>query len=486
MLGTYFIFKTTGTLDLLGAFDAASEFPHNDTDLVAGCCLLLVGAFAKSAQVPFHTWLPDAMEGPTPVSALIHAATMVTAGVYLIARMHPFFEQAPTAADVGSVIGCVTLLIAATIALVVTDLKRVIAYSTMSQIGYMIMGVASFAYVGGMFHLMTHAFFKALLFMAAGSVISAMAGEQNLDKMGGFKRAMPFTFACMAIGGLSLAGVPPFAGFFSKDEILAQLITRGGWFVVLAVLGYVGAFMTAIYTWRMIFRAFYGPPVEQARELEEGHLYHAPEPTNPATGEVEDIDVGFPGPDHQIAEREWTMKIAMGVLALGAIFAGLLQVGHLTSVIHNFLEPTFHDSPYYDELEPSDGATWGGWVAGTVLSLGGIFLAWQLWVVDRERSRVIALRARLAGLYTLFSHKWYFDEIIDAVIVRPFAMFGRFSRNVFERVVINGIIVGGPAGAVRAGSAAVRAIQSGFLRYYAALLLVGVTGLGLYFLISAS
>ena len=344
----------------------------------------------------------------------------------------------------------------------------------MSQIGYMIMGVASFAYVAGMFHLMTHAFFKALLFMAAGSVISAMAGEQNLDKMGGFKRAMPFTFACMAIGGLSLAGVPPFAGFFSKDEILAQLITRGGWFVVLAVLGYVGAFMTAIYTWRMIFRAFYGPPVEQARELEEGHLYHAPEPTNPATGEVEDIGVGFPGPDHQIAEREWTMKIAMGVLALGAIFAGLLQVGHLTSVIHNFLEPTFHDSPYYDELEPSDGATWGGWVAGTVLSLGGIFLAWQLWVVDRERAGVIALRARLAGLYTLFSHKWYFDEIIDAVIVRPFAMFGRFSRNVFERVVINGIIVGGPAGAVRAGSAAVRAIQSGFLRYYAALLLVGV------------
>jgi len=224
----------------------------------------------------------------------------------------------------------------------------------------------------------------------------------------------------------------------------------------------------------------------EAEELSHGHLYHAPEPTNPATGEVEDIDVGFPGPDHQIAEREWTMKVAMGVLALGAIFAGLLQVGHLTSVIHNFLEPTFHDSPYYVELEPSDGATWGGWVAGTVLSLGGIILAWQLWVVDRERTRVTALRARLAGVYTLFSHKWYFDEIIDAVIVRPFAMFGRFSRNVFERVVINGIIVGGPAGAVRAGSAAVRAIQSGFLRYYAALLLVGVTGLGLYFLISAS
>ena len=221
VLGTYFIFKHTGSLDFLRAFDGAGEFARNDGDLVAGCLLLLVGAFAKSAQVPLHTWLPDAMEGPTPVSALIHAATMVTAGVYLIARMHPFFEQAPIAADVGAILGCATLLIAATIGLVVTDLKRVIAYSTMSQIGYMIMAVCSAAYAAGLFHLMTHAFFKALLFMAAGSVIAAMAGEQNLDRMGGFRRAMPFTFGCMAIGGLALAGVPPFAGFFSKDEILA-------------------------------------------------------------------------------------------------------------------------------------------------------------------------------------------------------------------------------------------------------------------------
>ena len=201
---------------------ARTEFARNDGDLVAGCLLLLVGAFAKSAQVPLHTWLPDAMEGPTPVSALIHAATMVTAGVYLIARMHPFFEQAPIAADVGAIVGCATLLIAATIGLVVTDLKRVIAYSTMSQIGYMVMGVCSVAYAAGLFHLMTHAFFKALLFMAAGSVIAAMAGEQNLDKMGGFRKAMPFTFGCMVIGGLALVGVPPFAGFFSKDEILAS------------------------------------------------------------------------------------------------------------------------------------------------------------------------------------------------------------------------------------------------------------------------
>ncbi len=212
VLGTYFIFKHTGTLDFLQTFAKTDEvFSRNQGDLVAGCILLLVGAFAKSAQVPLHTWLPDAMEGPTPVSALIHAATMVTAGVYLIARMHPLFEQAPAAADVGAVIGCITLLIAATIGLAVTDLKRVIAYSTMSQIGYMIMAVSAGAYAAGLFHLMTHAFFKALLFMAAGSVIAAMAGEQSLDRMGGFRRAMPFTFGCFIVGGLALAGVPPFS-----------------------------------------------------------------------------------------------------------------------------------------------------------------------------------------------------------------------------------------------------------------------------------
>ena len=201
------------------------------------------------------------MEGPTPVSALIHAATMVTAGVYLIARMHPLFELAPAADDVGAFVGCATLLIAGTIALVQTDLKRVIAYSTMSQIGYMIMGVSVGAYTAGLFHLMTHAFFKALLFMAAGSLIGAMGGEQSLDRMGGFRKAMPFTSAAFMIGGLALSGVPPFAGFFSKDEILLVAGERGGWHWALYGLGYLGALLTAIYTFRMIFRAFLGEPV---------------------------------------------------------------------------------------------------------------------------------------------------------------------------------------------------------------------------------
>src|SRR4051795_8981413 len=301
VIGTYFIFTGSGSLDFLKTFASVGHsFSHNQAELVAGCLGLLVGAFAKSAQVPLHTWLPDAMEGPTPVSALIHAATMVTAGVYLIARMHPLFERAPVAADIGAVVGCLTLLVAATIGLVVNDLKRVIAYSTMSQIGYMVMGVSSGAYAAGLFHLMTHAFFKALLFMAAGSVIAAMAGDQNLDHMGGFRRAMPFTFVCFLVGGLALSGFPGFSGFFSKDEILSNVAAREDWHVVLAILGFVGSLLTAIYTFRMIFRVFWGEPVRPARAMLSGGLYHAPEHTNPATGEVEDTDVGFPGAEHHV------------------------------------------------------------------------------------------------------------------------------------------------------------------------------------------
>jgi len=297
VLGTYFLFKHTGTLDFLKAFKAAPNvFTSGEGDVTAGCLLLLVGAFAKSAQIPLHTWLPDAMEGPTPVSALIHAATMVTAGVYLIARMHPFFELAPAAQDVGAIIGCATLVIAATIALAQTDIKRVIAYSTMSQIGYMIMGVSVGAYAAGMFHLMTHAFFKALLFMGAGSIIGAMAGEQSLDKMKGFKKAMPFTFACFVIGGLALSGIPPFSGFFSKDEILLVTGERGGWHWALYVLGYFGAFMTAIYTFRMIFRAFYGDPVQEAKELEGGHLHTLLSPSTPRPARSRTPTSASPGP----------------------------------------------------------------------------------------------------------------------------------------------------------------------------------------------
>jgi NADH-quinone oxidoreductase subunit L len=424
------------------------------------------------------------MEGPTPVSALIHAATMVTAGVYLIARMHPLFEQAPAAADVGAVVGCLTLLIAASIGLVVTDLKRVIAYSTMSQIGYMIMAVSSAVYAAGMFHLMTHAFFKALLFMAAGSVIAAMAGIQDLDRMSGFRRAMPFTFGCMVVGGLALSGVPPFSGFFSKDEIIALLFARDDWHIVLGVLGYVGSLLTAIYTFRMIFRAFLGDPCPEARELiETGHLHHASHPANPMTGEIEDTDVGFPGPEHHIAERELPMKLAMGGLAVLAIVGGLPQVPHVTDALHRFLEPSFADSSLYAELEPSGTLTAVGLVVGAAISLTGIFIAYTLWV--RRPAMPRALQTRFAPVHRLFVNKWYFDEAIDLVMVRPAVWLGRFASTTFERVFVDGALVGGASNLVGLASAGVRRVQTGYLRYYAALLLLGITSLGAYFLISA-
>ena len=484
VLGTYFIFRHSGTLDFLGTFKQAEAGALPEGSLTAGCILLLVGAFAKSAQVPLHTWLPDAMEGPTPVSALIHAATMVTAGVYLIARMWPLFEHAPAAADVGAVVGCLTLLIAGTIGLVVTDLKRVIAYSTMSQIGYMVMAVSAGAYVGGLFHLMTHAFFKAMLFMAAGSLISAMAGEQSLDKMGGFRKAMPFTFFCFVVGGLCLAGIPPFSGFFSKDEILAYVGDAGGWHWALYVGGYVGAFVTAVYTWRMIFRAFFGAPVPEAVELENGHIHHAESHVNPATGEEEDTDVGFPGPDHHIAERALPMKVAMGTLAILAIFGGLLQIPFgATDVVDKFLEPTFAGSHHFETLHPSDGATLFGMILGAALGLAGIALAYVVWV--RKPGTSAAFQARFAPLHKLFSNKWYFDELIELLVVRPFAWFGSFAQSTFERVIVNGVLVGGTTEVVRAGSAAVRRLQSGFLRAYAALLIVGVAAVTLYFLLQS-
>jgi NADH-quinone oxidoreductase subunit L len=423
------------------------------------------------------------MEGPTPVSALIHAATMVTAGVYLIARMHPLFEQSVAAADVGTIIGAVTLFVAATIGMVVTDLKRVIAYSTMSQIGYMIMGVSSGAYVAGMFHLMTHAFFKALLFMSAGSLISAMGSNQNLDDMRGFRKAMPFTFGCFVIGGLALSGVPPFSGFFSKDEILLFQAETGGWHWILYVVGYVTALMTAVYTWRMIFRAFWGEPVEPARELEHGHLHHAPQPTNPATGEVEDTDVGFPGPEHHIAEWALPMKLAMGTLAVLATVGGVVLIPKTTTWMDTFLEPTFKGSSVV--VDPSDSLLVIGLVLGAALGVLGIFIAYTIWG-RAEGEIAVRVRERVPALHRFLVNKWYFDELIGWVVVKPFAWFGRFAQQTFERLFVNGTLVGGTTGVVRAGSAAVRALQSGFLRAYAALLLVGAGGVILYFLLQSS
>ncbi len=480
VLAAFLIFRELGTFDYQQVFSAApGAFSTNDGTLIAICLLLLVGAFAKSAQLPLHTWLPDAMEGPTPVSALIHAATMVTAGVYLIARMFPLFQLAPTAADVGAFVGLATLLFAASVALVVTDLKRIIAYSTISQIGYMVVGVSIGAYSAGLFHLMTHAFFKALLFMAAGSVIAAMAGLQNIDRMSGFRRALPFTSLLLIVGALALAGFPGTDGFFSKDEILVFAANRGGFYWIFAVGGYLGAVLTALYAFRIVFRVCYGEPCPEARELaDEGHLAHA-DPENPMTGEREDTDVGFPGPDHHIAERERPMWLAMSLLGVLSLVAWVLQIPGVDDVITRFLDGTFGQSPFG---VPSTAAEWDGLGVGGVCSLTGIGIAYYLYIA--APGTTARLIARLPRLHGFLAHKWYFDELIDAAIVRPVLGAGRFANSVIERDVVQGLVTG-TVSVVRGAGGVVRGAQSGFVRAYALLVVAGFAGLALYFLIVA-
>jgi len=483
VLAAFLIFRELGTFDYGAVFAKAPQaFSTNEWTVTAICLLLLLGAFAKSAQLPLHTWLPDAMEGPTPVSALIHAATMVTAGVYLIARTHVLFVLAPTAADIAAFTGLATLLVAGTIALVMTDLKRAIAYSTMSQIGYMVVGVSIGAYSAGMFHLMTHAFFKALLFMAAGSIIAAMANEQSIDKMSGFGRAMRFTSIAMLCGGLALAAFPFTSGFFSKDEILAYATARGGMYLIFTVLGYVGALLTAIYTFRLIFRVLPGKPCPEAQELiDSGHVHHA-HPFNPATGEEEDAEVGFPGAEHHIAEQSAPMRIAMGVLAFLALFGGLVQVPGVDETITRFLDPVFADSPL-SEIVPTVGASWTGLAIGAAISLTGIGIAYWVYVLRPGASA--ALIRRLRPVHTLLVNKWYFDEAIDLLVVRPALAIGRFANRTFERVVVDGLVVG-TEDVVGSGGRVVRLVQSGYVRAYALLLIVGFAGLALYFLLSSS
>ncbi len=483
VLAAFLIFREVGSFDYGTVFEKAPEvFATNEWTIVAICLLLLVGAFAKSAQLPLHTWLPDAMEGPTPVSSLIHAATMVTAGVYLIARTHVLFELAPTAADVAAFTGLATLLVAATMALVMTDLKRAIAYSTMSQIGYMIMGVSIGAYSAGMFHLMTHAFFKALLFMAAGSIIAAMANDQNIDRMGGFGKAMRFTSIAFVCGALALAAFPGTSGFFSKDEILAFAEARGGMYLIFTVLGYVGALLTAIYAFRLVFRVLPGKPCAEAQELiDTGHVAHEA-PKNPATGEPEDTDVGFPGSEHHIAEQSLPMRVAMGVLAVLALVGGLVQIPGVDDVVGKFLEPVFEESPLA-HIHPSLAQDYIGLGIGGVIALLGIGIAYYLYVAQPQLPR--RLEARLRPLHTLFVNKWYFDELIDFLVVRPALAIGRFANRVFERVVVDGL-VSGTEGTVRGAGGVVRAVQNGFVRSYALLLIAGFAGLALYFLLTAS
>jgi len=404
---------------------------------------LLGGAVAKSAQIPLHTWLPDAMEGPTPVSALIHAATMVTAGVYLIARTHRVFELAPSVQDTAAVLGAVTLLVAGLVALVQTDIKRVIAYSTMSQIGYMFVGVGVGAYANGMFHLLTHAFFKALLFLAAGLVIHALMGEQDMRRMGGLRRLMPLTYWFFLAGALALVGLPPFAGFFSKDSILAATLDRGTFGVFLWLAGIVGAFLTGLYTFRMLFLVFHGEPSGFARE--HHHLHHGKE-----------------GPP----EMFWPVAI----LAALSVGGGWIQFAGLWAPVSRFLEPVASplvDASGMQELVSS--------VSAVLFGLLGMGVAW--WFYAARRAEV----PRVPQLQLTLEHKLWFDELYDLLFFRPAAWVAATTTRWFERPVIGGSAVELALETQHSGRVVARA-QTGLLRMYALSLAAGIAVLVVVFL----
>jgi NADH-quinone oxidoreductase subunit L len=410
--------------------------------------LLLVGAVAKSAQLPLQTWLPDAMEGPTPVSALIHAATMVTAGVYLVARMWPLYTAAPDVSDLVALIGAATLTMAGLIALVQTDIKRVIAYSTMSQIGYMFCAVGIGAYSAGIYHLLTHAFFKALLFLGAGVVIHALDDEQDIRNMGGLRKFLPFTAALMWIGGLALAGIPPFAGFFSKDQILADAMHVGGvvgWIVW--SLGLLGAFVTSIYTFRMLLKVFSGRPSTYAAE-------HAPKHT--AHGE---------GPISML----WTI----GVLAVGALLAGLLEIPGVTHGMRDFLEPAVPRA-----VEATGGQELFTSVLSVAVALAGLAVAYAVWGPSGRGAGAYARATE--PLPRLFEQKFGFDLVYDLLISRPVAALAALGARVWEgRVVASSMDGAGPFGRWLSGRLSLA--QSGLVRSYAVMFAFGIGAIALWF-----
>ena len=371
---------------------------------------LFVGATGKSAQIPLFVWLPDAMAGPTPVSALIHAATMVTAGVYMTARMNVFFSMAPTTLHVIAVIGVATALVAASIALTQYDIKKVLAYSTVSQLGYMFIGIGVGGYAAAVFHLMTHAFFKACLFLGAGSVIHAMHHEQDMRKMGGLKVWMPVTFITFFISVLAIAGFPPFAGFFSKDEILWLAASNGHW--TIWFLAVCGAGLTAFYMFRQLFMTFYG--TSRADHHTQEHLHESPQ----------------------------VMTLPLVILAIGAVFAGFVGLPGVLggSQFANWLEPVIHA---HEEAHASGALEWGLMAVSVSVASLGVFLAYLMY---RRESLSPAIFADLAGglFYRLFDRKWYFDEIYQVVFVNGTLLIARFG-SLFDQYIIDGIVNGAAA-----------------------------------------
>jgi NADH-quinone oxidoreductase subunit L len=459
IFATFMLFDTVN-LDTIfkavpGKADATLTVFGGEFHALTVCCLLLfVGAMGKSAQLGLHTWLPDAMEGPTPVSALIHAATMVTAGIFMVARLSPMFEYSEVALTVVTIVGASTCIFAATIGCVQNDIKRVIAYSTCSQLGYMFFACGVSAYSAGIFHLMTHGFFKALLFLGAGSVIHAMSDEQDMRKMGGIWKHIKVTYILMWIGSLALAGIPPFAGFYSKDIVLeAAYGAHSGVGMYAFWMGIIAAFLTAFYSWRLIIMTFHGQP--RADETTMAHVHESPP----------------------------VMVVPLLVLAVGACLGGVLaydlMVGHhvkefwgnsIVVLEHHKALENAHHVPIWVKLLPLG------------MGVGGIGLAYVLYMFAPGIPG--ALAARFQGLYQFLLNKWYFDELYDKIFVKPSFYLGRNFWKTGDGTLIDGLGPDGISAAVKNIARRASALQTGYLYHYAFAMLAGIVVLVTWYLMT--
>jgi NADH-quinone oxidoreductase subunit L len=484
LLAMFLLIAHFGSLDFANVFGQVNAVPGLTGGFLTAICLLLfVGAVGKSAQIPLYIWLPDAMEGPTPVSALIHAATMVTAGVYMVARCHVLFDRSPFALGVVAIIGCATAFFAATIGMVQHDIKRVLAYSTISQLGYMFLGCGVAAYEAGIFHLMTHAFFKALLFLSAGSVIHALSGEQDMRNMGGLRKRIPITFWTMTAGVFAIAGVPPLAGFFSKDEILYQAFLRGGalgytlWFV-----GLVTAGLTSFYMFRLWFKTFFGASRFDEAALAHGNSghdddlapVHAHRDTHTTMVAEPEHGSGQAAHPHGVHESPPVMWVPLAILAILSVIGGWVGVplvlgGH--NEIEHFLGPVFHPAEHVAEHVTSRGAEPLLALISILAAAIGFYFAYVLYY--RKPGTAATLAERFKPLYNLLDHKYWVDEIYGRLIVSPLLGLSR----VVLGGLVDGLIIQG-TGATLAGSARglgwlTRRMQSGNIRSYAGWLALG-------------
>src|SRR5882724_3916995 len=459
-LGIFAIFMLIGSTDFETIFAGAPGLTGKSIDffgwhadaLTLTCLLLFMGAMGKSAQFLLHTWLPDAMEGPTPVSALIHAATMVTAGVFMVARLSPLFELAPNAQAVVMFFGATTAFFAATIGLVQNDIKRIVAYSTCSQLGYMFVAMGAGAYSVGMFHLFTHAFFKALLFLGSGSVIYAMHHEQDIRNMGGLKDKIPFTYIVMVIGTLSLTGFPLTAGYFSKDAIIESAYASHNLFAMYGfVMTVIAAGLTSFYSWRLIFKTFHGEPHDQ-RHYEAAH------------------------------ESPLWMLIPIGILAAGSILAGFpfkeLFAGH---GVEEFFRESVKMNPHI--IEEMHHIPQSIAFLPTVMMAVGFVVSWLFYL--RRPYMPVQLAREHQMLYQFLLNKWYFDELYDLIFVRPAKRIGRFLWKVGDGYIIDGFGPDGVSARVLDVTRNVVRLQTGYLYHYAFAMLIGVAGLITWFMFGA-